>query len=58
MPSDSCADARGPPPGPGLPLARWGNVGRLLGTGGKCRSSFVPTARVGRALMMSCAVFL
>lgn len=26
--------------------------------GGKCRPSFVPAARVGRALMISCAMFL
>lgn len=35
MPSDSCAEAWGPPREPRLRLVCWGNVGRLLGMGGK-----------------------
>lgn len=44
--------------GPSHESVSLGNVGRLVSMGGKCRSSFVPTERVGRALMISCAMFL
>lgn len=44
----------------GCRLRGWGTPAAwLVGNGGgKCRPSFVPAARVGRALTISCAAFL